>query len=60
MTTDYDLIIIGSGMVGACLGLALSQTSRRVAIVEAKTIDEKQADSVGKRAIALSLSLIHI
>lgn len=54
MTTDYDLIIIGSGMVGACLGLALSQTSRRVAIVEAKTIDEKQADSVGKRAIALS------
>lgn len=54
MQTDYDVIIIGSGMVGGCLGLALSQTSLRIAIVEAKPFVDKQADSAGKRAIALS------
>lgn len=54
MQTDYDVIIIGSGMVGGCLGLALSQTSLRIAIVEARPFAEKQADSAGKRAIALS------
>jgi 2-octaprenyl-6-methoxyphenol hydroxylase len=51
---DYDVIIIGGGMVGGCLGLALSQSSLRVAIVEAREFSEKQSDSAGKRAIALS------
>lgn len=54
MALDYDVVIIGSGMVGGCLGLALSQTSLRVAIVEARPFVEKQADDAGKRAIALS------
>jgi 2-octaprenyl-6-methoxyphenol hydroxylase len=51
---DYDVIIIGGGMVGGCLGLALSQSSLRVAIVEAREFSKKQSDSAGKRAIALS------
>jgi len=51
---DYDVIIIGGGMVGGCLGLALSQSSLRVAIVESRELTEKQSDSAGKRAIALS------
>ena len=54
MRLDYDVIIIGSGMVGGCLGLALSQTTLRVGIVEAKPPLEKQTDDAGKRAIALS------
>ncbi len=54
MAHDYDVIIIGAGMVGGCLGLALSQSSLRVAIVEAQEFSEKQSDSTGKRAIALS------
>ncbi len=54
MSHDYDVIIIGGGMVGGCLGLALSQSSLRVAIVEAREFSEKQSDSAGKRAIALS------
>ena len=54
MVLDYDVIIIGSGMVGGCLGLALSQTTLRVGIVEAKPVLEKQTDDAGKRAIALS------
>ncbi|PCI71160.1 MAG: 2-octaprenyl-6-methoxyphenyl hydroxylase [Piscirickettsiaceae bacterium] len=54
MSHDYDVIIIGGGMVGGCLGLALSQSSLRVAIVESRELTEKQSDSAGKRAIALS------
>lgn len=54
MSHDYDVIIIGGGMVGGCLALALSQSSLRVAVVEAREFSEKQSDSAGKRAIALS------
>ncbi|ORU92080.1 MAG: 2-octaprenyl-3-methyl-6-methoxy-1,4-benzoquinol hydroxylase [Cycloclasticus sp. symbiont of Poecilosclerida sp. N] len=54
MSHDYDVIIIGGGMVGGCLGLALSQSRLRVAIVEACEFSAKQSDSAGKRAIALS------
>ncbi|ORU91678.1 MAG: 2-octaprenyl-3-methyl-6-methoxy-1,4-benzoquinol hydroxylase [Cycloclasticus sp. symbiont of Bathymodiolus heckerae] len=41
-------------MVGGCLGLALGQSSLRVAIVEAREFSAKQSDATGKRAIALS------
>ena len=41
-------------MVGGCLGLALSQSSLRVAIVEARPFTDKQVDKAAKRAIALS------
>ena len=54
MVLDYDVIIVGSGMVGGCLGLALSQTTLRVGVVEARSAVEKQTDDAGKRAIALS------
>ena len=54
MVNDYDIIIIGGGMVGGCLALALRQSTLRVAVVEAKSVVEKESNSAGKRAIALS------
>lgn len=51
---DYDVIIIGGGMVGGCLALALSQSSRRVVIVEAAPFAEHASKDASKRAIALS------
>jgi len=54
MLHDYDIIIIGGGMVGGSLALALRHSNIRVAIVEAKGVVEKKSDTTGKRAIALS------
>ena len=54
MQTDYDIVIIGGGMVGSSLGLALSQTALRVAVVETRLASEKKKADSGKRAIALS------
>lgn len=54
MTYDFDVIIVGGGLVGVSLALALQHTSLRIAIIESRTDCERlQADS-GRRALALS------
>ncbi len=35
----YDIVIIGNGLVGASLALALSHSKLRIAIVESETGD---------------------
>ena len=58
-SADYDLIIVGGGMVGASLAYALSKQSLRIAIIEAVPY-QAAAHKKGKqpsyddRAIALS------
>ena len=56
MTTDYDVIIVGGGMVGACLATALGTTDSRIAVVEAVSPGSEQQPSYDDRGLALSLS----
>jgi 2-octaprenyl-6-methoxyphenol hydroxylase len=51
---DYDLIIVGGGMVGASLAIALKNSPLRIAIIEAVSAKSEQQPSYDDRGIALS------
>ena len=53
-STDYDLIIVGGGMVGASLVLALSGRGLGVALIEAHEANADSQPSYDDRAIALA------
>lgn len=55
--TDFDLIIIGGGLVGASLACALANSSLRIAIIEAfpfKSDDSEYQPAFDARSVALS------
>lgn len=53
--TDYDLIIIGGGMVGASLAISLAQQPLRIALIETAPLrTDVTPPSYDDRAIALS------
>ena len=56
MQHDYDLIIIGAGMVGASLACALAPTGLRIAIIESVEIGDEQQPSYDDRGITLAPS----
>jgi 2-octaprenyl-6-methoxyphenol hydroxylase len=60
MTYDYDLLIIGGGLVGGCLALALRDSPLRIAIIEAQTSSERHASPSGHRALALARGTVQI
>jgi 2-octaprenyl-6-methoxyphenol hydroxylase len=53
-TTDYDILIIGGGMVGASLGVALAPLPLRVGLIEAVEFESSAQPSYDDRTVALS------
>ena len=51
---DFDVIIIGSGLVGATLSLALAKTGLKAALVEARALEHDDADDWDSRIYAIS------
>lgn len=53
-TTDYDLIIVGGGMVGLSLAVALAEQKLKIAVIEAVTPEAEQQPSFDARTIAMA------
>jgi 2-octaprenyl-6-methoxyphenol hydroxylase len=54
MTSDYDLLIIGGGLVGASLACALDGLGLRIGLVEAAPLTVSQHPSYDDRTLALA------
>jgi 2-octaprenyl-6-methoxyphenol hydroxylase len=54
MNYDYDLLIVGGGLVGGSLALALRDAPLRIGVAEALGESERRASPAGGRALALS------
>lgn len=53
---DYDIAIIGAGMIGASLACALAPTGLRIAIIESFALNHQKQPSYDDRGIALAPS----
>ena len=60
MSTDYDLIIVGAGLAGNCLGLALQHSGLKIAIVEAGNRRQIYDSPQGDRALALAAGTVQL
>jgi 2-octaprenyl-6-methoxyphenol hydroxylase len=60
MQHDYDILIVGGGLVGNCLALALKDTGLRIALIEANSREELHHSPAGDRALALSAGTIYL
>lgn len=54
MNNEFDLLIVGGGMVGASLAHALKGSGLRIALIEAVPLHDERQPSYDARAIALS------
>ena len=56
MPADFDVIIVGGGMVGASMACALAGSNLKIAVIEAFPPDSKASPSFDERTIALTYS----
>ncbi len=60
MQHDYDILIVGAGLAGNCLALALKDSGLRLAVIEASTREQLQNSPAGDRALALSAGTVKL
>jgi len=53
MTNDYDIVIIGGGLVGASLACALGEQDLKIAVIEAVPLSSTSQPSYNDRTVAL-------
>lgn len=51
---SFDIIIVGGGLAGNCLALALDGSGLKIAIIEANTREQLLNSAMGDRALALA------
>lgn len=54
MAADYDVLIVGAGMVGISLALALKDTPLKIGLIESQAVESDSQPSFDDRGIALS------
>ena len=54
MTTDFDVLIVGGGLVGSALALALRETDLRIGMIEARPMLANTDADYNERSVALS------
>lgn len=60
MQNDFDLIIVGAGLAGNCLALALKDSGLRIAIIEAASRQQLTDLALGDRALALAAGTVQL
>lgn len=54
MRTHYDVLIVGGGLAGNCLALALQDSGLEIGLIEAQTPQQLSQAPAGDRALALA------
>lgn len=60
MQNPYDLIIVGAGLAGNCLALALKNSGLNIAIIEAASREQLKHSPAGDRALALAAGTVQL